>query len=89
MLPLRRVGSGSRSHSEKREGRITSTLGGIRGRTKKLDPPRAVWIMLPAGAVTEGMIDAMSELLKTRSKMSEAGVKPSAASSATGFAVRL
>ena len=23
---------------------------------KKLDPPRAVWIMLPAGAVTEGMI---------------------------------
>jgi 6-phosphogluconate dehydrogenase len=30
---------------------------------KKLDPPRAVWIMLPAGAVTEGMIDAMSELL--------------------------
>jgi 6-phosphogluconate dehydrogenase len=26
---------------------------------KKLDPPRAVWIMLPAGAVTEGMIDAM------------------------------
>ena len=30
---------------------------------KKLDPPRAVWIMLPAGAVTEGMIDAMSELV--------------------------
>src|ERR1700730_16693884 len=31
----------------------------------ELDPPRAVWIMLPAGAVTEGMIDAMSELLGT------------------------
>src|ERR1700730_17556453 len=30
---------------------------------KKLDPPRAVLIMLPAGAVTEGMIDAMSDLL--------------------------
>ena len=30
---------------------------------KKLDPPRVVWIMLPAGAVTEGMIDAMSELV--------------------------
>jgi 6-phosphogluconate dehydrogenase len=30
---------------------------------KKLDPPRAAWIMLPAGAVTEGMIDSMSELL--------------------------
>ena len=30
---------------------------------KKLDPPRAVWIMLPAGAVTESMIDAMSELV--------------------------
>src|SRR6202040_1723976 len=31
---------------------------------KKLDSPRAVWIMLPAGAVTEGMIDAMSDLLR-------------------------
>jgi 6-phosphogluconate dehydrogenase len=30
---------------------------------KKLDPPRAVWIMLPAGAITEGMIDSLSELL--------------------------
>jgi 6-phosphogluconate dehydrogenase len=30
---------------------------------KKLDAPRAVWIMLPAGAVTEGMINAMSDLL--------------------------
>ncbi|MGI8568419.1 MAG: phosphogluconate dehydrogenase (NAD(+)-dependent, decarboxylating) [Methylocella sp.] len=30
---------------------------------KKLDPPRAVWIMLPAGAVTEGMVDALSELV--------------------------
>jgi 6-phosphogluconate dehydrogenase len=30
---------------------------------RKLDPPRAVWIMLPAGAITEGMIDAMSALL--------------------------
>ena len=31
---------------------------------KKLDPPRAVWIMLPAGAITEGMVDAMSNLLR-------------------------
>jgi 6-phosphogluconate dehydrogenase len=30
---------------------------------KKLDPPRATWIMLPAGAITEGMVDVMSELL--------------------------
>jgi len=30
---------------------------------KKLDPPRAAWIMLPAGTVTEGMVDAMSDLL--------------------------
>ncbi len=31
---------------------------------KKLDAPRAVWIMLPAGAITEGMVDAMSNLLR-------------------------
>lgn len=31
---------------------------------KKLDPPRAVWIMLPAGKVTEGMVTAVSELLQ-------------------------
>jgi 6-phosphogluconate dehydrogenase len=31
---------------------------------KKLDPPRAVWIMLPAGKVTEGMVTAVSELLE-------------------------
>jgi 6-phosphogluconate dehydrogenase len=30
---------------------------------KKLDPPRAVWIMLPAGAITEGTIDSVSALL--------------------------
>lgn len=30
---------------------------------KKLDPPRAIWIMLPAGAVTEAMLDRVSALL--------------------------
>lgn len=30
---------------------------------RKLDAPRGVWIMLPAGAVTEGMVTTMSELL--------------------------
>ncbi|MGH6800817.1 MAG: phosphogluconate dehydrogenase (NAD(+)-dependent, decarboxylating) [Methylocella sp.] len=30
---------------------------------KKLDSPRAVWLMLPAGGITEGMVDAMSDLL--------------------------
>jgi 6-phosphogluconate dehydrogenase len=30
---------------------------------KKLDAPRAVWIMLPAGAVTEGMVNTLSGLL--------------------------
>jgi 6-phosphogluconate dehydrogenase len=30
---------------------------------RKLEAPRAVWIMLPAGAITEGMIDSLSELL--------------------------
>jgi 6-phosphogluconate dehydrogenase len=30
---------------------------------RKLDPPRAVWIMLPPGAVTEGMVSSVSEAL--------------------------
>src|ERR1700730_9809426 len=30
---------------------------------RKLEAPRAVWIMLPAGAITEGIIDSLSELL--------------------------
>jgi 6-phosphogluconate dehydrogenase len=30
---------------------------------KKLDPPRAVWIMLPAGAISEHMVNTVSELL--------------------------
>ncbi|QBR71580.1 6-phosphogluconate dehydrogenase (decarboxylating) [Beijerinckiaceae bacterium] len=32
---------------------------------KKLDPPRAIWIMLPAGAVTEAMLDRVSALLSS------------------------
>jgi 6-phosphogluconate dehydrogenase len=35
----------------------------IRDLVKKLDPPRAVWIMLPAGAVTEGMVSTVSDLM--------------------------
>ncbi|MGA9726919.1 MAG: NAD(P)-binding domain-containing protein, partial [Methylocella sp.] len=30
---------------------------------RKLETPRAVWIMLPAGAVTAGVVDALSDLL--------------------------
>ena len=29
----------------------------------KLNPPRAIWVMLPAGAITEGVIDTLSGLL--------------------------
>ncbi|MGH6863828.1 MAG: phosphogluconate dehydrogenase (NAD(+)-dependent, decarboxylating), partial [Methylocella sp.] len=40
---------------------------------KKLDPPRAAWIMLPAGAVTEGMVDAMSDLLRAKDILIDGG----------------
>ncbi len=30
---------------------------------RKLDPPRAIWLMLPAGAITEGMVNSVSGLL--------------------------
>jgi 6-phosphogluconate dehydrogenase len=29
----------------------------------KLNPPRAIWVMLPAGAITEGVIETLSSLL--------------------------
>jgi 6-phosphogluconate dehydrogenase len=35
----------------------------IAGLVRKLDPPRAVWLMLPAGAITEGMVTSVSGLL--------------------------
>jgi 6-phosphogluconate dehydrogenase len=30
---------------------------------KKLDPPRGVWLMLPAGEITDGMVNTASDLL--------------------------
>jgi 6-phosphogluconate dehydrogenase len=35
----------------------------VEGLVRKLDPPRAIWLMLPAGAVTEGMVTSVSGLL--------------------------
>ena len=40
---------------------------------KKLGSPRAVWIMLPAGAITEGMVDAMSNLLRAGDTLIDGG----------------
>jgi 6-phosphogluconate dehydrogenase len=40
---------------------------------RKLDPPRAVWIMLPAGAVTEGMVLSVSEALDARDILIDGG----------------
>lgn len=40
---------------------------------KKLDPPRAVWLMLPAGAVTEGMVNSMADLLNSGDVLIDGG----------------
>jgi 6-phosphogluconate dehydrogenase len=40
---------------------------------KKLDAPRAVWIMLPAGAITEGMVSTASELLSAGDVLIDGG----------------
>ncbi|MGQ0443709.1 MAG: phosphogluconate dehydrogenase (NAD(+)-dependent, decarboxylating) [Beijerinckiaceae bacterium] len=40
---------------------------------RKLDAPRAVWIMLPAGAVTEGMVSTLSELLSAGDLLIDGG----------------
>lgn len=39
----------------------------------KLTPPRAIWIMLPAGAVTEQMIDTLVPLLATNDTIIDGG----------------
>jgi 6-phosphogluconate dehydrogenase len=39
----------------------------------KLDPPRAVWLMLPAGAITEGMAGSVSGLLKAGDTLIDGG----------------
>ncbi|HET6378303.1 MAG TPA: decarboxylating 6-phosphogluconate dehydrogenase [Methylocella sp.] len=36
---------------------------GIADLVQKLDTPRAVWLMLPAGSITEGMVSAVSAVL--------------------------
>jgi 6-phosphogluconate dehydrogenase len=40
---------------------------------RKLDPPRAVWIMLPAGAITEGMVTSVSEALDAGDTLIDGG----------------
>ncbi|RED30543.1 6-phosphogluconate dehydrogenase (decarboxylating) [Rhodopseudomonas thermotolerans] len=44
-----------------REGAIGA--GGLEDLVRKLDPPRAVWVMLPAGQITEATIDQLGKLL--------------------------
>src|ERR1700751_3407290 len=36
----------------------------LEGFVKKLDKPRAAWVMLPAGRITETTIDALSRLME-------------------------
>jgi 6-phosphogluconate dehydrogenase len=39
----------------------------------KLSPPRAVWLMLPAGAITEGMVGSVSSLLEAGDTLIDGG----------------
>ena len=38
-------------------------VGGLADMVKKLTPPRAVWVMLPAGAITEATVNELSGLM--------------------------
>jgi 6-phosphogluconate dehydrogenase len=40
---------------------------------RKLTPPRAVWLMLPAGEITEGMVGTVSSLLKAGDTLIDGG----------------
>ena len=49
---------------DKAEGAGATGAGSLEDLVAKLDPPRTVWLMVPAGAPTQSTIDALTELLE-------------------------
>ena len=49
---------------QRAEGTGASGAGSLQELVSKLDAPRAVWIMVPAGAPTQETVDALAELLE-------------------------
>src|SRR5205823_2257453 len=46
------------------EAKRSDKAGSLADLVKRLAPPRAVWVMLPAGAITEGTIKELAGLLQ-------------------------
>ena len=49
---------------DKAEGAGATGAGSLEDLVAKLDPPRTVWLMVPAGEPTQSTIDALAELLE-------------------------
>ena len=49
---------------DKAEGAGATGAGSLEDLVAKLDPPRTVWLMVPAGEPTQSTIDALTELLE-------------------------
>ena len=55
-----------KARREGREGTAPAGAKSLRGPRRKLDAPRTVWIMVPAGEPTQKTVDKLAELLETR-----------------------
>ncbi len=51
----------ARGEADKHGARTSDTIEGI---VKQLSPPRVVWLMVPSGRVTQGVIDTLQPLLE-------------------------
>src|SRR5262245_59458321 len=49
---------------DEQESKRSIKAGSLAELVKKLAAPRAVWVMLPAGAITDGAIDELAGLLQ-------------------------
>jgi 6-phosphogluconate dehydrogenase len=62
-----------RAAAEALKGRGVETVSSLADLVERLEPPRAVWVMLPAGEITEGAVTALGGLLQAGDTIIDGG----------------